>query len=127
LGLAKLGDVAGFNGDGAYLFFDPGLPNVVTEYGSIESQRPGNYDPRWGLLAYFSDPPIQYTWRPLHDELIKPFLVDNANLDKAERIGEAKQFVAYGGGRRSRRPASLPKNHGLQRSLRRRYTSGQGS
>jgi hypothetical protein len=90
LGLAKLGDVAGFNGDGAYLFFDPGLPNVVTEYGSIESQRPGNYDPRWGLLAYFSDPPIQYTWRPLHDELIKPFLVDNANLDKAKRIGEAK-------------------------------------
>ena len=27
---------------------------------------------------------------PLHDEAIKPFLVDKTNLDKAERIGEAK-------------------------------------
>jgi hypothetical protein len=27
---------------------------------------------------------------PLHDEVIKPFLVDKTNLDKAGRIGEAK-------------------------------------
>jgi inositol transport system substrate-binding protein len=27
---------------------------------------------------------------PLHDEVIKPFLVDKSNLDKAERISEAK-------------------------------------
>jgi inositol transport system substrate-binding protein len=27
---------------------------------------------------------------PLHDEVIKPFLVDKANLDQAERIAEAK-------------------------------------
>jgi inositol transport system substrate-binding protein len=27
---------------------------------------------------------------PMHDEIIKPFLVDKENLDKAERIGEAK-------------------------------------
>src|SRR5258708_1917276 len=27
---------------------------------------------------------------PLHDEVIKPFLVDQSNLDKAERIAEAK-------------------------------------
>ena len=27
---------------------------------------------------------------PLHDQVIKPFLVDKTDLDKAERIGEAK-------------------------------------
>lgn len=46
----KLGDVAGYNGDGARLFPNPGIPNVVTEYGSTMADRPGNYEPGWGDL-----------------------------------------------------------------------------
>ncbi len=46
----KLGDVAGYNGDGARLFVNPGIPSVVTEYGSTISDRPGDYVPGWGDL-----------------------------------------------------------------------------
>ncbi len=46
----KLGDVAGYNGDGARLFPNPGIPNVVTEYGSTIADRPGKYEPGWGDL-----------------------------------------------------------------------------
>lgn len=58
-GLDHIGDVAGYNGDGATLFINPGIPNVVTEYGSVESARPGNYDPGWGDLK--GQP--QFAWR----------------------------------------------------------------
>lgn len=47
----KLGDVAGYNGDGARLFPNPGIPSVVTEYGSTMADRPGDYSPGWGDLA----------------------------------------------------------------------------
>ena len=46
----KLGDVAGYNGDGARLFANPGIPSVVTEYGSTITDRPGQYAPGWGDL-----------------------------------------------------------------------------
>ncbi len=46
----KLGDVAGYNGDGARLFLNPGVPNVVSEYGSTVADRPGSYEPGWGDL-----------------------------------------------------------------------------
>jgi hypothetical protein len=46
----KLGDVAGYNGDGARLFVNPGIPSVVTEYGSTMTDRPGKYEPGWGDL-----------------------------------------------------------------------------
>ena len=46
----RLGDVAGYNGDGARLFANPGIPNVVTEYGSTMVDRPGKYAPGWGDL-----------------------------------------------------------------------------
>jgi hypothetical protein len=46
----KLGDVAGYNGDGARLFVNPGIPSVITEYGSTMTDRPGRYDPGWGDL-----------------------------------------------------------------------------
>lgn len=48
-----IGDVAGYNGDGANIqdFQDPGIPNVVTEYGSTLADRPGEYAPGWGDLA----------------------------------------------------------------------------
>jgi hypothetical protein len=47
----KLGDIAGYNGDGARLFINPGLPNVVSEYGSTMTDRPGDYAPGWGDLV----------------------------------------------------------------------------
>lgn len=47
----KLGDIAGYNGDGARLFPNPGIPNVVTEYGSTMTDRPGKYAPGWGDLS----------------------------------------------------------------------------
>jgi hypothetical protein len=43
-----IGDVAGYNGDGAVLFPHPGIANFVAEYGSTISDRPGTYDPGWG-------------------------------------------------------------------------------
>ena len=48
----KLGDVAGYNGDGARLpeYVNPGIPSVVTEYGSTQADRPGQYVPGWGDL-----------------------------------------------------------------------------
>ena len=46
----KLGDVAGYNGDGARLFLNPGIPSVVSEYGSTSTDRPGKYEPGWGSL-----------------------------------------------------------------------------
>ena len=49
----KIGDVAGYNGDGSMIadFQNPGVPNVVSEYGSTTADRPGEYTPGWGDLA----------------------------------------------------------------------------
>ncbi|WP_443970400.1 glycoside hydrolase family 2 TIM barrel-domain containing protein [Sphingobium sp. CR28] len=46
----KLGDVAGYNGDGASLFPNPGIPNFVAEYGVTMTDRPGDYAPGWDDL-----------------------------------------------------------------------------
>ena len=46
----KLGDIAGYNGDGAQLYLNPGIPNAVSEYGSTVCDRPGSYEPGWGDL-----------------------------------------------------------------------------
>jgi hypothetical protein len=54
----KLGDVVGYNGDGATLFLNPGIPNVVSEYGSTVCDRPGQYEPGWGDLQT-----EQFAWR----------------------------------------------------------------
>jgi hypothetical protein len=40
-----IGDVAGYNGDGARLFIHPKVASAVTEYGSAKENRPGTYDP----------------------------------------------------------------------------------
>ena len=47
-----IGDIAGYNGDGATQpdFQNPGIPNIVSEYGSVTSERPGEYVPGWGDL-----------------------------------------------------------------------------
>ncbi|MGB7157530.1 MAG: glycoside hydrolase family 2 TIM barrel-domain containing protein, partial [Tepidisphaeraceae bacterium] len=44
-----LGDVAGYNGDGARLFLNPGVANMVSEYGAISKPHDA-YDPFWGEL-----------------------------------------------------------------------------
>src|SRR5262249_44085142 len=46
-----------YNGDGARLFINPGIPNLVSEYGAIS--KPGDaYDPFYGELQ-----PEQFGWR----------------------------------------------------------------
>lgn len=46
-GFDKIGDVIGYNGDGAN-FKKPALPSIVTEYGSHVDKRPSVYQPSWG-------------------------------------------------------------------------------
>lgn len=48
----RIGDIAGYNGDGATQpdFQNPGIPNIVSEYGSVTADRPGEYAPGWGDL-----------------------------------------------------------------------------
>ncbi|WP_294477649.1 glycoside hydrolase family 2 TIM barrel-domain containing protein [uncultured Bacteroides sp.] len=48
----KIGDVAGYNGDGGTIsdFQNPGIPSLVSEYGSTTAERPGAYKPGWGDL-----------------------------------------------------------------------------
>ncbi|RZM20524.1 MAG: beta-galactosidase, partial [Sphingomonas sp.] len=41
----KLGDIAGYNGDGAYLFPDPGIANFAAEYGSVTRDGHNSYAP----------------------------------------------------------------------------------
>ncbi|HCE00407.1 MAG TPA: beta-galactosidase, partial [Armatimonadetes bacterium] len=61
----RIGDIAGYNGDGARLFVDPGIPNVVTEYGSTIADRPGKYEPGWGDLPLTpgANPNVVGSWR----------------------------------------------------------------
>ncbi len=61
----KLGDVAGYEGDGARLFANPGIPNAVIEYGSPLTDRPGKYDPCWGDLPFTpgADKNVMGSWR----------------------------------------------------------------
>lgn len=49
----RIGDLAGYNGDGATQpdFQAPGIPSVVSEYGSTTAERPGEYIPGWGDLT----------------------------------------------------------------------------
>jgi len=67
-GLDKLGDVAGYNGDGARLYINPGFPSLVTEYSAIRAIRPGKYGPAWGNLVQGPGDKTQpffwrYPWR----------------------------------------------------------------
>lgn len=52
-GVDKLGKgaVAFYNGDGATLYPNPGVPNMVSEYGINFDARPGTFDPGWGELG----------------------------------------------------------------------------
>lgn len=64
-GTDRIGDLAGYNGDGAWLFPDPGVPNLVSEYGSVITDRPGPYAPGWGDLAKEYEPSgdTPFPWR----------------------------------------------------------------
>jgi hypothetical protein len=57
-GIDKCGDIAGYNGDGARIYMNPGIPSVVSEYGSTVSIRPGKYEPGFGDVQK-----EQFTWR----------------------------------------------------------------
>lgn len=62
----QLVDIAGYNGDGAINFIDPGRPSMVAEYGSCSPVRGGsgdNYNGCWGQLQVTNDRPTQYAWR----------------------------------------------------------------
>lgn len=60
----RIGDIAGYNGDGATQpdFQNPGIPNIVSEYGSTTAERPGEYTSGWGDLAK-NDGWKGYDWR----------------------------------------------------------------
>jgi len=62
-GIDKLGDVAGYNGDGARLYINPGIANAVTEYGSVTSYRPGNYNGQFKASDQMNFDTPQYPWR----------------------------------------------------------------
>jgi len=63
-GIDRIGDVAGYNGDGARLpeYQNPGIPNVVSEYGSHISDRPGDYNGQFNPGDLNSNTP-EYPWR----------------------------------------------------------------
>lgn len=63
--LDHCGDIAGYNGDGAKLFLNTGIPSVVSEYGSTMEDRPGTFAPGWGDLPHGGpqDQPKPYPWR----------------------------------------------------------------
>ena len=46
-GFDVLGDIAGYNGDGAEIFHDPGIPNLVSEYHGVLGRGPGEYEVTW--------------------------------------------------------------------------------
>ncbi|MDQ1304893.1 MAG: beta-galactosidase [Actinomycetota bacterium] len=50
----SVSDVAGYNGDGGKIT-NTWMPNVVAEYGSYTSDRPGAYDPTYGDVKNPSD------------------------------------------------------------------------
>ena len=64
----RVGDFAAYNGDGASLapFQKPGVPSLVSEYGSIVLERPGKFDPCWGdslQSQVVNGRPEQFPWR----------------------------------------------------------------
>ncbi|WP_205325147.1 glycoside hydrolase family 2 TIM barrel-domain containing protein [Glycomyces sp. YM15] len=57
-GFDVLGDIAGYNGDGAELFIDPGIPSVVSEYHGVRGRGPGEYEVEWEHGVE-----VDYPWR----------------------------------------------------------------
>ncbi|WP_112134654.1 glycoside hydrolase family 2 protein [Glycomyces dulcitolivorans] len=57
-GFDVLGDIAGYNGDGAELYHDPGFPSVVSEYHGVLGNGPGEYEVAWEHGVE-----VDYPWR----------------------------------------------------------------
>ncbi|MFB9660247.1 glycoside hydrolase family 2 protein [Glycomyces mayteni] len=57
-GFDVLGDIAGYNGDGAELYHDPGFPSLVTEYHGVMGNGPGEYEVKWEHGVE-----VDYPWR----------------------------------------------------------------
>lgn len=57
-GFDVLGDIAGYNGDGAEIFHDPGVPNIVSEYHGVRGRGPGEYEVEWEHGVE-----VDYPWR----------------------------------------------------------------
>jgi len=55
-GFDLLGDIAGYNGDGAELFVDPGIPNLVTEYHGVHGLGQGDEEVTWQTGVLTSPP-----------------------------------------------------------------------
>jgi len=62
-GVDVLGDIAGYNGDGATRDRNPGMPNMVSEYGSCVTDRPGDYTACWSSHLKGGEKP---KWRSGH-------------------------------------------------------------
>ena len=62
-GIDKLGDVAGYNGDGARLYLNPGIPSIVSEYGSVTTNRPGSYDGQFKARDQMEATTPAFPWR----------------------------------------------------------------
>ena len=58
------GDIAGYNGDGERIreYQNPGIPNVVSEYGSSIELRPGKFDAGYEALGHITGKK-EYGWR----------------------------------------------------------------
>ena len=58
------GDIAGYNGDGERIreYQNPGLPNVVSEYGSSIELRPGKFDAGYEAFGHITGKK-EYAWR----------------------------------------------------------------
>ena len=63
----RIGDFAAYNGDGATqpAFQKPGVPSLVSEYGSVTVDRPGKFAPGWGDLnsQLTNGRPTRFPWR----------------------------------------------------------------
>ena len=60
-------DIAGYNGDGEYIreYQNPGIPNVVSEYGAVGSAmeiRPGKFDAGYESVSHITGKK-EYDWR----------------------------------------------------------------
>ena len=104
-GLDKLGDVAGYNGDGARLFINPGIPNVVSEYGAQATPRPGTYDGHFKAKDQLTASTPEYPWRSgqviwcgfdygtIFGNGVSKGLVDYARIPKREWYWYRNQYL----------------------------------
>ncbi|MFC3495862.1 glycoside hydrolase family 2 protein [Glycomyces rhizosphaerae] len=73
-GFDVLGDIAGYNGDGAELYMDPGVPSVVSEYHGTLGNGPGEYEVQWehGVETDYPWRSGKIFWCAFHYKTIAP-------------------------------------------------------